>query len=170
MISALKKGKEFVRMKAYPSLLSLVVLLGHLVGTITVQAEEGEFVSRAQAVEENISDVPSKGALEQGGQTLGQTAPLNGDLAAGSTAESQSSRPESVKITRAIRQQIIEKKDLSTAAKNVKITTDDKGAVTLRGPVRTTNERQAIEQIARKNAHGAQVTNELVVKGEETSR
>ena len=52
-------------MKAYPSLLSLVVLLGHLVGTITVQAEEGEFVSRAQAVEENISDCQAKVLLSK---------------------------------------------------------------------------------------------------------
>ena len=135
-------------MKAYPSLLSLAVIAMHSVATLPAQSQDGDIFSDAQAVEENISDAPSpsrpKGALEQGGQPLGKTAPLNADRATGPTAEKQSSRPESVQITRAIRQQIIERKDLSTAAKNVKVITDDQGSVTLRGPVKTASERQEI--------------------------
>lgn len=156
-------------MKTYPSLLSLAVLAGHFGSTCPAQSEEGDIFTGAQALEENIADVPSasrpKGALEPGGQPLGQTAPLNRDIAPGSSAEKQSSRPTSLQITRAIRQQIIERKDLSTAAKNVKVITDDAGSVTLRGPVKTDNERKEIEQIARNNAHSGQVINELVVEG-----
>ena len=161
-------------MKAYPSLLSLVVLSGYLIAPNPAQSEEGDIFTGPQVIEENVADVPSasrpKGALEPGGQPLGETAPLNSDRASGASAQKQSSRPESVQISRAIRQQIIDRKDLSTAAKNVKVITDDEGSVTLRGPVKTEGERQEIEQIARNNAHAGQVTNELVVKGGEVSR
>jgi osmotically-inducible protein OsmY len=135
------------------------------------KAEEGDIFTGPQAIDEKTGDSEKvtrpKGALEPGGQPLGQTAPLNGDRSANNTAQNQSSRPESVRITRNIRQQIIERDDLSTSAKNVKIITDEKGAVTLRGPVKTSNERQAVEQIARNNAQGGQVNNELIVKGRE---
>jgi osmotically-inducible protein OsmY len=101
---------------------------------------------------------------------MGETAPLNGDRSAAPTGGNQSGRPESMRITKEIRQQIIERRELSTAAKNVKVITDDKGAVTLRGPVKTDDERRELEQIARNNAQGGQVNNQLVVKGEEPSR
>jgi osmotically-inducible protein OsmY len=61
----------------------------------------------------------------------------------------------------------MEQRDLSTAAKNVKVITDENGAVTLRGPVKSSAERQQLEQIARNNAPGGQVDNQLVVKNEE---
>jgi hypothetical protein len=158
-------------MKAFPYVLSLVAL--SVVNSTAAKAEEGDIFTGPQAIDEHAGEVPSatrpKGALEPNGQPLGQTAPLNNDRMTGPTAQNQSSRPESVRITKEIRQQILERKDLSTAAKNVKIITDDQGAVTLRGPVKTANERQELEQIARNNAQGGQVANQLVVKGEEAS-
>jgi hypothetical protein len=136
--------------------------------------EEGGIFTGPQAIEESATGEGAltrpKGALEPDGQPLGRTAPLNGDRASEPTARSQSTHPESIRITRAIRQHIIERRDLSTAAKNVKIITDDNGAVTLRGPVKTENEKQEIEQIARNNAQGAQVTSNLIVKGEHDSK
>jgi hyperosmotically inducible protein len=163
---------ELDTMKAFPYVFSLVVLSA--VGSSAAKAEEGDIFTGPQAIEEQAGGAPSaarpKGALEPSGQPLGETAPLNGDRTTGPTAQNQSARPESVRITKEIRQQILERKDLSTAAKNVKIITDDRGAVTLRGPVKSANERQEIEQIARNNAQGGQVANQLVVKGEEASR
>ncbi len=153
-------------------LVPAVVLSVNLCVTPIATAEEGNIFTGQQAIQEDMADAghPSrpKGALEKGGEPLGETAPLNGDRAA-STAQNQSSRPESVRITRAIRQQIIDRQDLSTAAKNIKVITDDKGAVTLRGPVKSSNEREAIEEIARDNAQGGQVSNQLVIKGEDVS-
>jgi hypothetical protein len=153
-------------------LVPAVVLSVNLCAATLATGEEGDIFTGPQAIEEDVADAghPSrpKGALEKGGEPLGETAPLNGDRAA-STAQNQSSRPESVRITRVIRQQIIDREDLSTAAKNVKVITDDKGAVTLRGPVKSSTEREAIEQIARNNAQGGEVSNQLVVKGEDAS-
>lgn len=153
-------------------LVPAVVLSVNLCVTPIATAEEGNIFTGQQAIQEDMADAghPSrpKGALEKGGEPLGETAPLNGDRAA-STAQNQSSRPESVRITRAIRQQIIDRQDLSTAAKNIKVITDDKGAVTLRGPVKSSSEREAIEEIARDNAQGGQVSNQLVVNGEDVS-
>ena len=154
--------------------MTMAVLSSHLVGARMAKAEEGDIFTGPQAIDENPADSANvtrpKGALEPGGQPLGQTAPLDGDRSSKPTVQNQSSRPESVRITRNIRQQIIERGDLSTAAKNVKIITDEEGAVTLRGPVKTSNERQTVEQIARNNAHGGQVNNEIIVKGQEETR
>jgi hypothetical protein len=161
-------------MKPIPYLFSFLVFSVTVVTPLKVNAQEGGAFSGPQAIDEHPSELPSasrlKGALEPGGEPLGKTAPLNGDGASGPSAQNQSGKPESVRITKEIRQQIIERRDLSTAAKNVKVITDDKGAVTLRGPVKTDNERQELEQIARNNAQDGQVNNQLVVKGEETSR
>lgn len=159
-------------MSSRSCLVPAVVLSVNLCAATLATGQEGDIFTGPQAIEEDVTDAghPSrpKGALQRGGEPLGETAPLNGDRAA-STAQDQSSRPESVRITRAIRQQIIDREDLSTAAKNVKVITDDKGAVTLRGPVKSSIERDAIEQIARDNAQGGQVLNQLVVKGEDAS-
>jgi hypothetical protein len=162
---------ELDTMKAFSYVLSLIALSA--VNSTAAKAEEGDLFTGPQAIDEHAGEEPSatrpKGALEPNGQPLGKTAPLNSDRTAGPPAQNQSSRPESVRITKEIRQQILERKDLSTAAKNVKILTDDQGTVTLRGPVKSAHERQEVEQIARKNALGGHVANQLVVKGEETS-
>ena len=81
----------------------------------------------------------------------------------GITAENQSSDPKAIEITRSIRRKIVERNDLSTSAKNVKIITDDQGVVTLRGPVRDPKERQEIEQIAKTLAASGRVNNQMVV-------
>jgi osmotically-inducible protein OsmY len=52
---------------------------------------------------------------------------------------------------------------LSFTAKNVKIITVS-GKVTLRGPVKTTQERAAIEAAARRIAGATQVDNQIEVK------
>jgi hypothetical protein len=157
-------------MKSAPYFLTIAVLSTYLAIPTHVQAEEEDIFTGPQLVDEMAESEPNvkrpKGALEPGGETLGKTAPLNGDRKSPSNAQGQSSRPESVRITREIRQQIIERPNLSTAAKNVVIITDDQGSVTLKGPVKTSGERQEIEQIARNNAQTGQVNNELVVKGE----
>jgi hyperosmotically inducible periplasmic protein len=53
--------------------------------------------------------------------------------------------------------------DMSTNAKNVKIITQN-GEVTLRGPVKTADEKQKIEEIARNVAGKDKVVNQLEVE------
>jgi len=49
-------------------------------------------------------------------------------------------------------------------AKNIKIITAN-GHVTLRGPVKTAQEKAKIDQLAKSAAGGAQIDNQLDVKG-----
>ena len=72
----------------------------------------------------------------------------------------QSNAERDLELTRQIRQQIMDA-GLSTDAENVKVITDG-GVVTLRGPVESEEERQAIVAIARGIA-GGQVDNQLEV-------
>jgi len=63
-----------------------------------------------------------------------------------------------------IRRDVVKDKSLSTYAHNIKIVAVN-GKVTLRGPVRSEEEKKAIENYATKYAGAANVTNELTVKG-----
>ena len=65
-------------------------------------------------------------------------------------------------LTAKIRQQVLDVKDLSIDARNVKIITAD-GKVTLRGPVKSSEERETIERIARDVAGEGNVDNQLEV-------
>ena len=53
---------------------------------------------------------------------------------------------------------------LSTAAKNIKVITAN-GQVTLRGPVKSAQEKAKIDQLAKSAAGGAQIDDQLEVKG-----
>jgi len=63
-----------------------------------------------------------------------------------------------------IRREVVKDKSLSTYAHNVKIVSEN-GKVTLRGPVRSEEEKQKIEQYAKKYAADQNVINELTVAG-----
>jgi osmotically-inducible protein OsmY len=65
-------------------------------------------------------------------------------------------------ITQKIRAEIMKDKSLSTYAHNVKIITQD-GKVTLKGPVRTADEKAAIEEKAGAVAGAANVTSQLSI-------
>lgn len=67
-----------------------------------------------------------------------------------------------IDITANIRKRVVDKK-MSVNAHNVKIITQD-GKVTLRGPVKTAEEKQQIEQIARDVAGDDKVDNQLEVE------
>ena len=80
------------------------------------------------------------------------------------TAEQQSSGTSDRLLTQKIRKSIIADKSLSMYGHNVKIITRD-GAVTLKGPVHTDEEKQNIGAIAAEAAGGPdKVTNQLTVK------
>ena len=80
------------------------------------------------------------------------------------TSGDQSNSSADLKVTQAIRQALIKDGELSTTAKNIKIITAN-GQVTLRGPVKTAQEKAKIDQIARSAAGGAQIDDQLDVKG-----
>jgi len=79
------------------------------------------------------------------------------------TADQQKDNRSDRDITQQIRQSIMQDKSLSTYAHNVKIVTQD-GRVTLKGPVRSEDEKKAIEAKATEVAGDGKVTSELDIK------
>jgi hyperosmotically inducible periplasmic protein len=79
------------------------------------------------------------------------------------TPGDQGNNATDLKITQQIRQAVMADGTLSFTAKNVKIITQN-GKVTLRGPVKSEDERSRIEAAARKVAGAVQVDNQLEVK------
>ena len=80
------------------------------------------------------------------------------------TAQSQSHAKTDRAITRKVRKAIVADKSLSSYAHNVKIITVN-GAVTLKGPVRSEEEKQKIQADAASVVSADAITNELTVKG-----
>jgi hyperosmotically inducible periplasmic protein len=80
------------------------------------------------------------------------------------TSGDQSNSSADLKITQAIRRALMKDRELSTTAKNIKVVTAN-GQVTLRGPVKTAQEKAKVDQIARSAAGGAQIDDQLEVKG-----
>jgi osmotically-inducible protein OsmY len=97
-----------------------------------------------------------------------QNAPDNtktnqGDANKGATtADQQKMNAADRNITKEIRSSIMKDKSLSTYAHNVKIITQD-GKVTLKGPVRSEDEKATIESKALAIAGANNVTNQLEV-------
>ena len=79
------------------------------------------------------------------------------------TSGDQSNSSADLKITQAIRRALMKDGELSTTAKNIKVITAN-GQVTLRGPVKTAQEKAKIDQIAKSAAGGAQIDDQLDVK------
>ena len=67
-----------------------------------------------------------------------------------------------VEVTRRIRKALVADKALSTNAKNIKIITQN-GNVTLRGPVRSEQDKQAIESKANEVAGPGHVKSEIQI-------
>ena len=78
------------------------------------------------------------------------------------TAGDQSNSKADLEITQKIRKAIVDEKDLSTYAHNIKIVTVD-GKVTLKGPVTSEAEKTAVESKAAEVAGKANVTSQVSV-------
>ncbi len=94
-----------------------------------------------------------------------QTAPDNSkqNVNHSDTADNQSNAKSDRHITAKVRKAIIADKNLSTYAHNVKIITSN-GAVTLKGPVKSDDEKQQVASDAASVVSADKVTNELTVK------
>ena len=79
------------------------------------------------------------------------------------TADQQKNSPSDREITQQIRQSIMKDKSLSTYAHNVKIITQN-GQVTLKGPVRSEDEKKTVETKAAEVAGENKVSNQLDIK------
>jgi hyperosmotically inducible protein len=79
------------------------------------------------------------------------------------TPVDQGENKADLEITKEIRKDVVGKDGLSQSAKNVKIVTKD-GVVTLRGPVKSEDEKSTIVSVAEKAPGVKRVDNELEVK------
>jgi osmotically-inducible protein OsmY len=78
------------------------------------------------------------------------------------TADQQKMNASDRELTQKVRKALMEDKSLSTYAHNVKVVSRD-GTVTLKGPVRSAEEKQAIEAKAVEVAGAGKVNNQLTV-------
>jgi len=78
-------------------------------------------------------------------------------------ADQQKNNRSDREITQQIRQAIMKDKSLSTYAHNVKVITQN-GQVTLKGPVRSEDEKRTVEAKAAEIAGETKVTSELDIK------
>lgn len=78
------------------------------------------------------------------------------------TSGDQSNSSADLKTTQAIRQALMKDGELSMTAKNIKVITTN-GHVTLRGPVKTSQEKAKVGQLAKSAAGGAQIEDQLEV-------
>ena len=79
------------------------------------------------------------------------------------TADQQKDNLSDREVTREIRRSLVKDKALSSYAHNVKIITRD-GQVTLKGPVRSNEEKRAVEARANEIAGQSRVSSQLDVK------
>jgi hyperosmotically inducible periplasmic protein len=82
------------------------------------------------------------------------------------TADQQKDNRSDREITQEIRQSLVKDKSLSTYGHNVKVITQN-GQVTLKGPVRSADEKKAIETKAAEVAGENKVTSELNIKSQQ---
>ena len=78
------------------------------------------------------------------------------------TADQQKESTADREITRRIRRALMDDKTLSTYAHNVKVIAQD-GQVTLKGPVRTEEEKKTVEAKATEVAGAGHVTNQISI-------
>jgi len=113
----------------------------------------------------------SCGTLALAQDSAGQSAPASDNTKMNQrdrnpnepTADQQQNNLSDRDLTQQIRKAIEADKDLSTYAHNVKVIAQN-GQVTLKGPVRSEEEKRAVEAKAREVAGKGKVTSELTVK------
>ena len=110
-------------------------------------------------------------AFSAGAQTPPDNTKVNKrDRAKGAaTADQQKENAGDREITQKIRQAIMDDKTLSTYAHNVKIIAQD-GQVTLKGPVRTEEEKKIVEAKATEVAGEGHVVNQMSVAPAKSSK
>ena len=103
-------------------------------------------------------------AFSAGAQTPPDNTKVNkGDQAKGATTADQQKENDSDRgITQKIRRALMDDKSLSTYAHNVKVVTQD-GQVTLKGPVRSEDEKKSVEAKATEVAGVGHVINQLSI-------
>ena len=112
-----------------------------------------------------LSSLPLALMAQDQAKPPASTAPDNSAQNKGhrNTADQQKEQSSDREITKKIRQEVVADKSRSTYAHNVKIITQN-GAVTLKGPVHSDDEKQKIASAAASVVGADKVTNQITVK------
>lgn len=85
------------------------------------------------------------------------------------TADQQKNNKSDRETTRQIRKALVGDKSLSTYAHNVKVISQN-GTVTLKGPVKTEDEKKAVESKAAEVAGASNIKSEITVTGDKDKK
>ena len=122
------------------------------------------FAAPAVAADTKAEDTRAEGVKNQGQADADNTKRNARDADGGTLTPMDQGESEADRtITQAIRKEVVSHDGLSTNAKNVKIITVD-GVVTLRGPVKSAEERAAIASVATKTNGVKRVDNQLEIE------
>lgn len=141
----------------FPRTLAATVLLG---AGICLSAAPGFPQSAPPAAGSTTTGGPA--ATGQGAAAAPDNTGANKAANRGATADQQKENKTDRELTRQIRRVLRDDKSLSTYARNVKIVAQ-RGKVTLKGPVRSEAEKQAIENAATQVAGAGNVTSEISI-------
>ena len=133
------------------------VIVGYESGVITNHAYAVIKANYADTPAANAQpETPAKEGVAADNSRINQRDRNKGEV----TADQQKQNKSDIEITRNIRRAIVKDDSLSTYAHNIKIITQD-GAVTLKGPVRSAEEKAEIEKKAADVAGAGRVTSQI---------
>jgi hyperosmotically inducible periplasmic protein len=132
-----------------------------LIGRVAVVVSLSLVLSSANASWAMLQDTTDQNNAAPDNTRTNRRDWSNGEHTADQQKENRSDR----KLAQQIRRAIVKDKSLSTYAHNVKVVVES-GQVTLKGPVRSDEEKKAIENKASEVAGEGKVTSELEVKAD----
>ena len=140
-------------MRTSIKLLGLTLVLG----SATAMAANSVTHISSSSVSSAMSSAMKGAVTKEADNTDLNTRDKSGDMM---TPQNQSNADSDLKVLAAVRSAIVDDDNLSISAHNVKVMVV-KGAVTLRGPVKSANEKARIEELARKVAGVVSIDNQL---------
>ena len=147
-------------MRRYPSML----VAGSIISLVAAQNVQSDTRDPAKPSEYDATNKPraaEKMDPSHDADNTGRNVRDRNDTAL--TPMDQGSNEVDRKISQSIRQELVSNDRLSTNAKNIKIITVE-GVVTLRGPVKSPEERTTIASVAQKAGGVKRVDNQLEVE------
>jgi len=129
-----------------------------VLGSATVMAANSTTHSSSSSVTSSAVSSAMKGAVTKNADNTDLNArDKSGDTL---TPQKQTNSESDLKVLAAVRSAIVDDENLSMSAHNIKIVVVN-GAVTLRGPVKTSNEKVRIEELARNVTGVVSIDNRL---------
>jgi len=163
LCSGITPEKELIMRSTRNTLIKGSLLAAALCAGPAVQAKQDPQPMQDDSATKSTKSPKHEQGYEKQPSTTGKSGDNTGKNAGDSTtAQQQGNSKTDVELTAKIRRAIMSDKNLSTSAHNVKIITQS-GVVTLKGPVKSAEERTTVAAKAKELAGDMNVKNELDV-------